>query len=207
MNDQYRCWNDELRPALAQNGIRVLGIEDLDAEASAFVEQYCERELDLLVTPVTVDPSHPFPRVINKALCVGFLLRRRRRSALTYTGVVTVPRALPRLIRLPSRETVQILHFSRRPGYTHHASRECITATDIISAAAFRVTRNSNLYWQEEESRSLLGFDQRPELTTAAKETRFAWKSKPMPIPKSSSACAGDCELETWQVFPVRLDR
>ncbi len=97
VEQQYRCWNEKLQPTLHENGIRVLSIEELDAEARAYVDQYCERELDLLVTPVTIDPSHPFPRVINKALCVAFLLRRRRRSALTYTGVVIVPRALPSL--------------------------------------------------------------------------------------------------------------
>src|SRR5215471_7492292 len=81
---QYDCWNARLRPALSQQGIRVLGLHELDADAMQFVDEYCERELDPLLTPVTVDPAHPFPRVINKALCVAFLLRRRRRSALTY---------------------------------------------------------------------------------------------------------------------------
>ena len=104
VDDQYRCWNDELRPALAEQGIRVLGLHELDARAEEFVDEYCDRELDPLLTPITVDPAHPFPRVINKALCVAFLLRRRRRASLTYTGVVTVPRALPRLVRLPSSE-------------------------------------------------------------------------------------------------------
>src|SRR5207248_2936007 len=105
VDDQYRCWNEKLRPPMHDRGIRVLGLHELDLRARAFVEEYCERELDLLLTPVTVDPAHPFPRVINKALCVAFLLRRRRRSSLTYTGVVTVPRALPRLVRLPSDGT------------------------------------------------------------------------------------------------------
>src|SRR5580692_10260781 len=91
VDDQYQCWNERLKPLLAQNGIRVLGVEQLDPKARAFIEEYCEKELDLLLTPVTVDPSHPFPRVINKALCVAFLLRRRRRSSMTYTGVITVP--------------------------------------------------------------------------------------------------------------------
>src|SRR5246500_1162135 len=109
VEDQYDCWNARLRPALAEQGIRVLGLHELDADALRFVDEYCERELDPLITPVTVDPPHPFPRVINKALCVAFLLRRRRRSALTYTGVVSVPRVLPRLIRLPSTETVDFI--------------------------------------------------------------------------------------------------
>src|SRR5436305_3429518 len=103
--DQYDCWNAKLRPALAEQGIRVLGLHELDAQAMRFVEAYCERELDPLLTPVTVDPAHPFPRVINKALCLAFLLKRRRRSSATYMGVVTVPRALPRLICLPNGET------------------------------------------------------------------------------------------------------
>src|SRR5207253_4539654 len=105
VEEQYHCWNESLRPSLAEHGIRVLSLHELDSRARTFVEEYCERELDLLLTPVTVDPAHPFPRVINKALCVAFLLRRRRRSSLTYTGVVTVPRALPRLVRLPSDGT------------------------------------------------------------------------------------------------------
>src|SRR5260370_28214275 len=90
----------------------LLGMHELDETARAFVQAYSERELDLLLTPVTVDPAHPFPRVINKALCVAFLLRRRRRSSLTYTGVVTVPRALPRLVRLPSEGTTDFIFLS-----------------------------------------------------------------------------------------------
>src|SRR6202162_6604571 len=55
VDDQYRCWNDNLRPALADQGIRVLGIHELESRARAFIEEYCEKELDLLLTPVTVD--------------------------------------------------------------------------------------------------------------------------------------------------------
>jgi polyphosphate kinase len=121
VEEQYSCWNDRLRPQLAEQGIRVLGIDELDDTARAFVDDYCERELDPLLTPVTVDPAHPFPRVINKALCVALLLRRRRRSSLTYTGVVTVPRALPRLVRLPSEGTVDFIFLADL--VVHHAVR------------------------------------------------------------------------------------
>jgi len=141
VDDQYRCWNEKLRPAMNDHGIRVLGIHELDARARTFVEEYCERELDLLLTPVTVDPAHPFPRVINKALCVAFLLRRRRRSSLTYTGVVTVPRALPRLVRLPSNGSDDFIFLADL--VTFHAAR-MYHGYDIASSAAFRVTRNSN---------------------------------------------------------------
>src|SRR5258708_6463110 len=108
VDDQYGCWN-ALRPAVAEHGIRVLALHELDSPARRFVDEYCEKELDPLLTPVTVDPTHPFPRVINKALCLGLLLRRRRRSALTYTGVVSVPPALPRLVRLPADTPIDFI--------------------------------------------------------------------------------------------------
>src|ERR1700750_3101459 len=130
VDDQYDCWNGHLRPRLAEHGIRVLGLHELDTGAKSFVEEYCEKELDPLLTPVTVDPAHPFPRVINKALCVAFLLRRRRRSSLTYTGVVTVPRSLPRLVRLPSEGTADFIFLADLVAF--HASR-MYTGYEIIS--------------------------------------------------------------------------
>jgi len=151
VNEQYDCWNSRLRPALAQNGIRVLGLHELEPEAQRFVDQYCERELDPLLTPVTVDPAHPFPRVINKALCLGFLLRRRRRSALTYTGVVAVPRALPRLVRLPSEGTADFI-FSRI--WLHSMLCACIAAT---TSSPPRLPRNP-------QQQSLLAGGRGPQL-------------------------------------------
>ena len=147
VDDQYECWNSRLRPALAASGIRVLSLHELDPAALRFVDEYCEKELDPLLTPVTVDPAHPFPRVINKALCLGFLLRRRRRSALTYTGVVAVPRALPRLVRLPSDGTVDFIFLADL--VAHHAVN-MYHGYDVVSSAPSDVTRNSILYLQED---------------------------------------------------------
>src|ERR1700723_4503210 len=152
VDEQYEGWN-ALRPAMAEHGIRVLSLHELDPAALRFVDEYCEKELDPLLTPVTVDPAHPFPRVINKALCLGLLLRRRRRSALTYTGVVSVPRALPRLVRLPSDTTTDFIFLADL--VAHHA-QNMYHGYDIVASAPFRVTRNSNLYLQEEEARNLL---------------------------------------------------
>jgi polyphosphate kinase len=199
VDDQYRCWNDQLRPLLAENGIRVLGLHELDSRAREFVDQYCERELDLLLTPVTVDPAHPFPRVINKALCVAFLLRRRRRASMTYTGVVTVPRALPRLVRLPSEGTVDFIFLADL--VAHHASR-MYHGYDIVSAAAFRVTRNSNLYLAEEESRNLLE-SVRTELHNRRKGDAVRLEIESDADPEIIERLRTNFELEPWQVFPV----
>jgi polyphosphate kinase len=199
VEEQYSCWNDRLRPELAENGIRVLGIDELDPEALAFVDDYCERELDPLLTPVTVDPSHPFPRVINKALCVGLLLRRRRRASLTYTGVVTVPRALPRLVRLPSQGSIDFVSLADL--VVHHAAR-MYHGYDIVSSAAFRVTRNSNLYLQEEESRNLLE-SVRAELHNRRKGDAVRLEIETEANPEIIDRLRTVFELEPWQVFPV----
>ena len=199
VEDQYTIWNEELRPALSQNGIRVLGVHELDPKARAFVDDFCLRELDLLLTPVTVDPAHPFPRVINKALCVAFLLRRRRRSSMTYTGVVTVPRALPRLVRLPSEGTDDFIFLADL--VTHHAAR-MYRGYDIVSSAAFRVTRNSNLYLAEEESRNLLE-SVRAELHNRRKGDAVRLEIEADADPEIVERLRTNFDLDPWQVFPV----
>ncbi|MGB9071928.1 MAG: polyphosphate kinase 1 [Terriglobales bacterium] len=199
VEEQYACWNERLRPELAEQGIRVLGMDQLDDEVKAFVDDYCERELDPLLTPVTVDPAHPFPRVINKALCVALLLRRRRRSSLTYTGVVTVPRSLPRLVRLPSEGTVDFIFLADLVAY--HAVR-MYQGYDIVSSAAFRVTRNSNLYLQEEESRNLLE-SVRAELHNRRKGDAVRMEVESDADPEIIERLRTVFELERWQVFPV----
>jgi polyphosphate kinase len=199
VDDQYDCWNSRLRPALTENGIRVLGLHELDPEALRFVDEYCEKELDPLLTPVTVDPAHPFPRVINKALCLGFLLRRRRRSALTYTGVVSVPRALPRLVRLPSEGTADFIFLADL--VAHHAVH-MYHGYDIVSAAPFRVTRNSNLYLAEEEARSLLE-SVRTELHNRRKGDAVRMEIEADADPEIIERLRTVFELDPWQVFPV----
>jgi polyphosphate kinase len=207
VQEQYECWNDQLRPRLTENGIRVLGLHELDGKAKEFVDDYCEKELDPLLTPVTVDPAHPFPRVINKALCVAFLLRRRRRSSLTYTGVVTVPRALPRLVRLPSEGSVDFIFLADL--VAHHASR-MYHGYDIVSSSAFRVTRNSNLYLAEEEARSLLE-SVRAELHNRRKGDAVRMEIEADADPEIIERLRTVFEIEPWQVFsvngPVNLSR
>src|SRR5580700_6537820 len=207
VDEQYDCWNARLRPALSQNGIRVLGLHELEPEALRFVDEYCERELDPLLTPVTVDPAHPFPRVINKALCLGLLLRRRRRSALTYTGVVSVPRSLPRLVRLPSENTTDFIFLADLVAF--HAAH-MYHGYDIVSAAPFRVTRNSNLYLAEEEARSLLE-SVRAELHNRRKGDAVRLEIEADADPEIVERLRGVFELDAWQVFrvdgPVNLSR
>jgi polyphosphate kinase len=154
VDDQYKCWRDDLIPALEEESIRVLGLSELRPETREYIENFYAKTVEPLLTPVTMDPAHPFPHVLNKALCLAFLLKRKRRGSQTYLGVVTVPRALPRLVRLPSPESKVEYIFLH--DVVHAFADRLYHGYEIISAAAFRVTRNSNLYLEEEESRSIL---------------------------------------------------
>ena len=77
MRDQYKCWNEELLPQLAKEAIRVMRFSELDAKAEPFAKNFYQQRVAPMLTPVTVSPSHPFPHVLNKALCISFRLRRK----------------------------------------------------------------------------------------------------------------------------------
>jgi polyphosphate kinase len=151
---QYDCWREQLVPALAAEHVRIRSAKDLRADERAFLDAFYIKSVEPLLTPVTVDPAHPFPHVLNKALCLAFLLKRKRRGSQTYLGVVTVPRALPRLVKLPSADGVVDYVFLSDVIQT--CADRLYHGYEVLSAAAFRVTRNSNLYLEEEESRSIM---------------------------------------------------
>lgn len=207
VREQYACWNQKLLPALAKENIRVLQLNELDPEQFAYMESYCEKTVDPLLTPVTVDPAHPFPRVLNKALCIGLLLKRKRRAAGAYMGVITVPRVLPRLVRLPSKSGHHYIFLADI--LTHHAA-SMYRGYDILSVASFRVTRNSNLYLEEEESRNLLE-SVRTELHRRRKGDAVRLEIDADAHPEIAERLQQTFELEDWQVFqtdgPVNLSR
>src|SRR5579862_1979411 len=155
VRDQYKCWNDELLPALAKVGIRVLPASQLEGKAAQAAKTFFERRVSPMLTPVTVDPSHPFPHVLNKALCIAFLLRRRKGgNGEPYFGVLTVPRALPRLMRVPAADGG--IHYVALQEIISAYAAKLYRGYEILASAPFRITRNSNLYLEEEETRSLL---------------------------------------------------
>lgn len=207
VQEQYSCWNKKLLPAMAREDIRVLHLNELDANQEAFIDSYCQKEVDPLLTPVTVDPAHPFPRVLNKALCIGLLLKRKRRATGTYIGVITVPRVLPRLLRLPSKSGIHYIFLADL--LTYYAPR-MYRGYDIVSVASFRVTRNSNLYVEEEESRNLLE-SVRTELHRRRKGDAVRLEIDADAHPEIAERLQQNFELENWQVFqtegPVNLSR
>lgn len=154
VNEQYDCWNHELLPALREADIHIRTIDSLSDFELAFVKDYCHRELHPVVTPLTVNPAHPFPRVVNKALCIAVLLKDQHGETLF--GMVQVPRLLPRLIRLPREEEGRRLDFVFLADLVRMHIPELFRGYEIVSTVSFRLTRNSDLYLDEEEADDLL---------------------------------------------------
>jgi polyphosphate kinase len=210
--EQDACWHDRLVPDLKQAGVRVVGWKDLRKTDRDFAAKFFHEQVDPLLTPVTLDPAHPFPRVLNKALCLALLLRHKRKvkagSAPKVLGVVTIPRSLPALIALPEHAGKR--NFLLLEELIEAHIKSMFRGYSILDCAAFRVTRNSNLYLQEEESRSIL--------ETVAEELHNRRKGDAVRM--EIDAFASDeiierlrfnFELESWQVFrieaPVNLSR
>ncbi|MEO6815860.1 MAG: polyphosphate kinase 1 [Edaphobacter sp.] len=209
---QYQCWNEQLLPAMREERIRVLRWEQISEEARVYALAFYENEVDPLLTPVTIDPSHPFPRVLNKALCLALLLKNKRRgnggTRPAILGVVTVPRSLPRLVALPSPEGYSdfiLLH-----ELIESQVERMFRGYEVLSCSAFRVTRNSNLYMQEEESRSVLE-SVRAELHNRRKGDAVRLEIDGSAEEEIVERLRINFELDPWQVFrtdgPVNLSR
>jgi len=208
VRDQYKCWNEELLPALAKQSIRVLPLSAVEGGAARAAKSFYERRVYPMLTPVTVDPSHPFPHVRNKALCIAFLLRRRRGSSKPFFGVVTVPRALPRLLRVPAGNGA--IHYVFLQDIISTYAPKLYRGYEILASAPFRITRNSNLYLEEEETRSLL-----ETIDTQVAQRRKGWAVR-LEIeagahPEIVARLVSTFELEPSLVFraqgPVNLQR
>jgi polyphosphate kinase len=205
---QYDCWREKLLPALAKEGVRVRNFRQLRPEARKAVERFYIERVEPLITPVTMDPAHPFPRVINKALCMAVLLQRRRKDSQIYLGVATIPRALPRVFRLPSREgTFEYIFLhdivEAYAGRLYHGYK-------ILASAPFRVTRNSNLYLREEESRSILDSVD-AQLHRRRKGEAVRLEIDAAASPEIIERLRSNFRLAPWQVIhangPVNLSR
>ncbi len=157
VEDQYRCWHTQLMPALAREGIVIKGAKELTAAELGWVEGYFREQVYPVLTPLALDASHPFPQLGNKTLNIVVALGEMggRAASGGQVALLPVPRILPRLVRIepgaagPQRfifltDIVKLCAGALFPGYR------------VRSAHAFRVTRNSDLYIDEEEAENLL---------------------------------------------------
>jgi polyphosphate kinase len=153
---QYKCWREELRPALAENGIRFLAFADLSAADRAWVENFYRTQVRPVLTPLGLDPAHPFPQLLNKSLnSIVQLEITQEGETRQRLAVVQVPRVLARLVRLPRPDSSQ-QHYLFLGAVIGHYLADLFPGTTILGYWHFRVTRNSELYIDEEETANLL---------------------------------------------------
>ena len=155
VDQQYRCWRDDLVPALARSGIRFLKFSQLSKADLAWVENYYLAKVRPVLTPLGLDPSHPFPQLLNKSLNMMVQLEIEQGGEIRRRlAVVQVPRVLPRLVLLPRddarRDYVFLGHL------IGHFLNDQFPGTKILGYWNFRVTRNSELYIDEEDVANLL---------------------------------------------------
>ncbi len=169
VGDQYQCYRDQVVPALSLAGIDLFTVDELDERGRAWAAAYFAREVFPVLTPLAVDPAHPFPQLANKSLNLVVELRVSNREGEIdgmlrddqhvefRLGVVQVPRILPRLLAVP-------------PEFAPKGRKIYLFLSSLISAFigqlfpglevrgcyAFRITRNSELFLDEDEADNLL---------------------------------------------------
>ena len=153
---EYSCWRENLQPDLAKNGVVFKPIDQLTKNEFFWLRAYFRREVFPVLTPLAVDPTHPFPLILNKSLNLFVSLRNlRRKKAAPLRAIVQVPRILPRLVKI-EQEGVKNETFVFLSDVVRYFISDLFTGHEVLGAWAFRITRNSHLYVDEEEVENLL---------------------------------------------------
>ncbi|MBI5435763.1 MAG: polyphosphate kinase 1 [Nitrosomonadales bacterium] len=153
---QYQILNDDILPALDQQGIRFLRRTLWNDAQRAWIREFFFNEVMPVLTPIGLDPSHPFPRVLNKSL--NFTVELQGKDAFgrnTAKAIVQAPRVLPRTIQLPPEISGCAHGFVFLSSILHAHVGELFSGMEVLSCHQFRVTRNSNLFVDDEEVKNL----------------------------------------------------
>ena len=158
VGEQYRVFNELLGPALAVRGVRFLPRGDWNRAQVRWARQFFREEVLPVLTPIGLDPAHPFPRIVNKSL--NFIVELSGLDAFgreAPLAVVQAPRSLPRLIRIPAAvEGTGPDDFVFLSSIIHAFVNELFSGLEVLGCYQFRVTRNSDLLVDDEEAEDLL---------------------------------------------------
>jgi polyphosphate kinase len=156
IGEQYGVLNDEVLPALAKAGVRLIRRTEFTPAERAWSARYFQREVRPLLTPIGLDPAHPFPQVVNKSL--NFVIELSGHDAFgrdTSIAIIKAPRVLPRVIRVP-RDVAGADHaFVMLSSVMHAHLHELFPGRGVAGYAQFRVTRDADLWIDEEEVKNL----------------------------------------------------
>jgi polyphosphate kinase 1 len=157
INEQYRLLNEELIPGLANEKIHIIRRADWGAKQARWIRRYFNHELLPVLSPIGLDPAHPFPRVLNKNLY--FIISLEGKDAFgrdSGLAIVQAPRSLPRIILLPRTQSSGAYDFVLLSSIIHAHVKDLFPGMKVTGCYQFRVTRNSDLYVDDEEIDDLL---------------------------------------------------
>ncbi len=144
--EQYRILNEDILPALALDDIRYLKRDELNSEQSAWMKRYFTEQVSPVLTPISIDPAHPFPRLVNKSL--NFIATLEGKDAFgrdINLAIVPAPRSLPRVIRLPDELTGGKEYHVMLSAIIHEHIGELFPGMNVTGCHQFRLTRNADL--------------------------------------------------------------
>ena len=198
---QYQILNNSVLPLLAHNGVHLLRDQDRNAAQRAWVKAYFDREVRPLLTPIGLDPVHPFPQVINKSL--NFIVELSGKDAFgrgTAIAILRAPRVLPRIIRLPAELSPGgAAAFCLLSSIIHAHISDLFTDRDILGYSQFRVTRNSDLWVDEEEVKNLR------QALQGELQTRQFGVAVRLEVAKNCPEHLSQLLLEQFSISPNRL--
>jgi polyphosphate kinase len=152
LEKQYHILNNQLLPELEQHHIYFLKRENWSEAQRAWIQQYFETEVAPVVSPIALDPAHPFPKLVNKSL--NFIVTLNGKDAFgreSRLAIVPAPRSLPRIIKLPKDEASLVEEFVFLSAIIHDNIDSLFHGMHATGCYQFRVTRNSDLNVNEEE--------------------------------------------------------
>lgn len=155
--EQNQCWKDSLLPELESAGIRFLNYRELNVREKQWVKHYFEEYIYPILTPLAIDPAHPFPQLINKALYIlASLKQNNSRKKDSKMAIIPVPRILPRVVKIevPRKNKDEVYIFLS--DIIEYFINTLFQGYRVKSATPFRITRNSELYIDDEEVKNLL---------------------------------------------------
>ena len=156
--EQYRVLNEVLIPKLQQQDIHFVRRSEWTALQGAWLRDYFEKEVLPMLSPLGLDPAHPFPRILNKSL--NFIIALKGKDAFgrsSNLAVVQAPRALPRIIQIPAEHSEgSPYHFVFLSSLIHHYMADLFPGMKVLGSYQFRVTRNSDLFVDHEEVQDLM---------------------------------------------------
>ena len=156
-DDQYNCWCNKIVPKLEKEQIYFRNYCALTNKEKQWVKQYFEQQVLPTLTPIAIDPAHPFPHLVNKALYIlTAIVDQKKSKNKSLMGIVTVPRILPRIVKInvPRRDSAQV--YIALSDIVKNFIKDLFPGYRTRCAAPFRITRNSELYINEEEITNLL---------------------------------------------------